>query len=53
MKPLVVALIVLGMIGNLSADDYTYIIDTYQTLPDLFGTETMLITNQGGGANWI
>ena len=28
---------------------YTYVIDTYQLLPDLFGTESMLITNNGGG----
>jgi hypothetical protein len=28
---------------------YTYVIDTYQTLPQLTGTDTMLITGNGGG----
>jgi len=28
---------------------YTHIIDKYQSLPDLFGNESMLITGQGGG----
>ncbi len=28
---------------------YTYVITTYQTLPDLSGTQSMLITGNGGG----
>jgi len=28
---------------------YTYVVTTYQTLPDLTGTQSMLITGNGGG----
>jgi hypothetical protein len=30
---------------------YTYTITEYQTLPDLFGSQSMLITGQGGGGD--
>jgi hypothetical protein len=32
---------------------YTYVINTYQSLPDLTGTQSMLITGQGGGGGFF
>jgi hypothetical protein len=34
---------------SMSFATYTYTITEYQSLPDLKGEETMLITDQGGG----
>lgn len=48
MKTLAIGLTFLSM-AFVSSADYAYTINTYQILPDLFGTDSMLITGQGGG----
>jgi hypothetical protein len=49
MKKLIYSLFVCLFISTVSAS-YTYVIDTYQSLPDLIGMQSMLITGQGGGS---
>lgn len=48
MKRILLALILVGICTPVSLASYTYVSDTYGPVPDLHGTETLLMTDQGG-----
>ena len=50
MRKIILPLVLIAACANAMAS-YTYEISSYQTLPDLHGTETMLVTGNGGGGS--
>ena len=49
MKKILLTLIFVGFFTPASLASYTYVFDSYASLPSLHGTETMLVTGNGGG----
>jgi hypothetical protein len=49
MKKVTAYILFVGLFTSMSFATYTYTITDYQMLPNLNGTESMLITDQGGG----